>query len=389
MHPPEPKRTVSWAPRREEASLEAVAALAFLVFGVALILPGAAQPALAAALGLDLSASGLVASALSLGLGVGVVAGGPLADRLPRRPLFAASAGLAGLSGLALAGGGSFAAALAATAGIGLGAGLYETLLNAAVPERAPAHAAARLSLLHAMATLGAGLGAPVFGAFAQGSGFAAAYGALGAAFAVLAGLGLAVRFPAPPPAPRAGAPGAALRVRALAPWAGVAFAYVGLETALSVFAVPYARGLGLDAGRGMRSLSAFWLGLLVARIAFALLRRAPGARQLRLAGGAGALALAGGALSRAPAPELLFLAAGLALGVVFPLVVWFAGEAWPARRASAVGLVVGAGSLGGFAVPWLAGEIGDRLGPAAAVAALAALALGIAGAARAPRASR
>jgi fucose permease len=98
----------------------------------------------------------------------------------------------------------------------------------------------------------------------------------------------------------------------------------------------------------------------------------------------AGALALAGGALARLPAPELVFLATGLALGVVFPLLVLFAGDAWPARRASAVGLVVGAGSLGGFAVPWLAGEIGDRLGAAAAVGSLAALALLVAAAARA-----
>jgi fucose permease len=359
------------------------------VFGVALILPGAAQPALSAALGLDLAASGGVASALSLGLGVGVVAGGPLADRLPRRPLFAASAGLAGLSGLALAAGGSFAGVLAATAGIGLGAGLYETLLNAAVPERAPAHAAARLSLLHAMATLGAGLGAPVFGAFAQASGFGAAYGALGAAFAALAVIGLGVRFPPPSGPAREDASNVAQRLRGLAPWALVCFAYVGLETALSVFAVPYARGLGLDAGRGMRALSIFWVGLLAARIAFAVLGRPAGAGLLRLAGLAGALVLAAGALARAPLPELVFLATGLGLGVVFPLVVLFAGEAWPERRASAVGLVVGAGALGGFAVPWLAGEIGDRLGPAAAVGSLAALALSIALAARAPGASR
>jgi fucose permease len=360
------------------------------VFGVALILPGAAQPALAAALGLDLAASGLVASALSLGLGVGVVAGGPLADRLPRRPLFAASAGVAGLSGLALAGGGPFVAVLAATAGIGLGAGLYETLLNAAVPERAPAHAAGRLALMHACATLGAGLGAPAFGAFAQASGFAAAYGALGAAFGALALLGLWVVFPSPAPqaqlTPASPPPS---RLRGLAPWAVVSFAYVGLETALSVFAVPYAAGLGLDARRGMQSLSAFWGGLFAARVAFAWLGRPARVAQLRAAGLAGAALLAAGALAGAGLPELVFLATGLGLGVVFPLFVLFAGEAWPERRASAVGLVVGAGSLGGFAVPWLAGEIGDRLGPAAAVGSLAALALVIALAARGPRPSR
>jgi fucose permease len=175
---------------------------------------------------------------------------------------------------------------------------------------------------------------------------------------------------------------------RGLVRWAVACFAYVGLETALSVFAVPYALRLGLDAGRGMRALAAFWVGLFVARLAFAALRRPPRVGQLRLAGLAGALALAAGALARA-LPELVFFATGLGLGVVFPLLVLFAGSAWPGRRASAVGLVVGAGALGGFAVPWLAGEVGDRLGPEAAVGSLAALALVIALAVRAPGGSR
>ncbi len=356
------------------------------MFGVALVLPGAAQPALAAALGLDLADSGLVASALSLGLGVGVVAGGPLADRLSRRPLFAASAGIAALSGLALVAGGPFAGVLAATAGIGLGAGLYETLLNAAVPERAPESAAARLSLIHACATLGAGLGAPAVGVLAGARGFAAAYAALGAAFAAVALLGLAVHFPAPPRHLRAASPGASLRLRALAPWLVISFAYVGLETALSVFAAPFAASRGLGAGRGMTSLSAFWIGLLVARLGFAALRHTARPRQLRGAGLAGATLRGAGAVQGAFPPEAVFLATGLALGIVFPLLVLFAGDAWPERRATAVGLVVGAGSLGGFCVPWWAGAFGDRLGPSAAVGSLAALALLIAAAAQEQR---
>jgi fucose permease len=353
--------------------MDVVAALAFIVFGMALVLPGAAQPALAAALGLDLAASGLVASALSLGLGVGVVAGGPLADRFPRRPVFAGAAALAALAGLALAAFPSFAGALAATAGIGFGAGVYETLLNAAVPERRPEAAAARLSLLHASATLGAGLGAPALGALASAAGFAAVYEALGAAFAAVALLGLGVRFPAPPGA--AIAARASLPWRALAPWMFAAFAYVGLETALSVFAAPHALGLGLAEARGMRALSAFWLGLLAARVVFAALRRPASVLQLRAAGGAGAVVLAAGAAAGAP-PEAVLLATGLALGIVFPVVVLLAGDAAPQRRASAVGVVVGAGALGGFVVPWLAGALGDRAGLVPALLALAGLVL-------------
>ena len=373
------------------------------MFGVALVLPGAVQPELAAALGLDLAASGLVAAALSLGLGVGVVAGGPLTDRFARRPLFCGAAALAALAGLGLALLPSFVGVLAASAGIGLGAGIYETLLNTVVPERKPGAAAARLSLLHAAATLGAALGAPALGALAGAAGFAVVYAALGATFAALALAGSLVRFPAPPGplssaercepglsaepcdhglAAHAAAAGS-LSVGALLPWALAAFAYVGLETALSVFAVPHAQSAGFAAERGMRALSGFWLGLLLARVGFAALRRPASLRQLRLAGGAGALVLGIGARVALP-PEALFCAAGLALGVVFPLLVIFAGEAAPLRRATAVGIVVGAGSLGGFLVPWAAGALGDRFGTPAALALLALLALAIAAAPRA-----
>jgi uncharacterized membrane protein len=48
------------------------------------------------------------------------------------------------------------------------------------------------------------------------------------------------------------------------------------------------------------------------------------------------------------------------------------------------VGIVVGAGSLGGFLVPWAAGALGDRFGTPAALALLALLALAIAAAPRA-----
>jgi fucose permease len=275
---------------------------------------------------------------------------------------------------------------LVASAGIGLGAGLYETLLNAVVPERRPESAAARLSLLHAAATLGAALGAPALGALAQRGGFAWAYTVLGAGFAGVALLGLGVRFPDSPhePLPRSHAyQGAALR--GVARWAWIAFCYVGLETALSVFAAPYATSLGLDAARGVRALSAFWLGLLLTRVGFALLRGQASPSHLRRAGLAGALVLGAGVWVGGP-PELLFLGTGLALGVVFPVVVVLAGNAVPNRRATAVGFVVGMGSVGGFVVPWAAGVLGDRLGAPALLAALALLGGSIALAARTPR---
>ena len=57
-------------------------------FGVCLVLVGANQADLQRDLSLDLAQTGLLGSVLAGGLGVGIVAGGPLFDRYPRRPLF-------------------------------------------------------------------------------------------------------------------------------------------------------------------------------------------------------------------------------------------------------------------------------------------------------------
>ncbi|HEU4427312.1 MAG TPA: MFS transporter, partial [Myxococcota bacterium] len=197
-----------------------LALLAFLCFGVLLVLPGALQPAFAGAFGLDLAQSAGLASALMTGVGIGVLASGPLIDRLPRRPLFASAvlACSAALSAAALAGG--FVALLAAFAALGIASGAYETVLNAAVPESNPARAAARLSIAHAAATLGAALGAPLLAIAAASVGIARTLGGLAAAFALLAVAGAFARFPLPPRERARLAGSRPLPLRALAPLA-------------------------------------------------------------------------------------------------------------------------------------------------------------------------
>jgi len=48
-------------------------------------------------------------------------------------------------------------------------------------------------------------------------------------------------------------------------------------------------------------------------------------------------------------------------------VMVALAGARAPEARGAAIGLVVGAGALGGFALPWLHGALGDLAGPALA----------------------
>ena len=351
------------------------------MFGVALVLPGASQPAVAADLDLDLVESGLLASALSLGLGIGVVAAGPAVDRLPRRPLFCGAA-LFGAVGVALLPWqGSYAAAFAAVLVLGLGGGVFETVINTVIPEQNPERAASRLALAHALATAGAAIGAGVLGAGIAALGWRGAWLGLGIGYAVLAAVGSGVRLPGPPPTalPREERRGL---WPAVLPFVIAAAAYVGLETAFTVFLPPLVQDAGLDPQRGPLAISAFWGGLLISRLGFAAVTRRTNVRVLAACGVAGALLLALGPWARS-LPEIWAGGVGLALGPVFPLLVAAASQHFVHMRGTATGIVVGAGSFGGAVLPWAAGALGEATSVVWAVTSLAAASLAVAFGAR------
>jgi len=166
-----------------------------------------------------------------------------------------------------------------------------------------------------------------------------------------------------------------------------VAFAYVGVEASVTVFAVPYAsEALAMPAERGQLAISAFWLGLLTGRLALLAARTALGARVLIAAGaGAAVLIVAAAGVPRAPL-ELALFAVGAALGCVYPLMIALAGQTSPSASGTAAGLAAGAGALGGFAVPWLTGAAGDAAGIALGFGSLAFWCAAIALAAAASR---
>ena len=358
----------------------------FLAFGITLVLVGANQPALAESLALDLSASGLLAASLSLGIGAGVLVSGPLVDRGARRLLFVASSAGATASLLAVRPEIGFAGAVASLAALGFSLGFYETLLNTVVVERHAPHTARPLTFVHSGATLGAMLGAPALAWLAARAGWPATFQATAGAFGALALAGLALRLDAPPIARAEAADGGGRVSLAILPYAGVAACYVGVETAVTLFATPYARALGIGLERGVGAISAFWLGLLLGRLGFLGWRGAVDARLLVASGVASAALLGGGVLAGARALELLVGATGALLGFVFPVFVSLTTQRFPAARGTATGIVTGAGAAGGFVVPWLAGAIGDRFGVAAAFLSLAAWCLALAGCALAAR---
>ncbi|MEM7409881.1 MAG: MFS transporter [Myxococcota bacterium] len=341
---------------------------AFFVFGTVLVLVGANQASLEAALALDLAESGLLASALALGLGVGVVAAGPIFDRYPRRPLFVGAALLAAVALLGVDEGMSYGRWLAHLVALGVGIGLYDTLISAVAVQHYGAQAGRPMLILHGAATLGAVVAPPVVAWISAQADFTQSFAAVGWAHVAVAAWAACVPLPAPPPRTpddetAASDPPGWHRWAPLVPLALVAFAYVGVEAALTIFTVPYALFLGLAERDGQLGISGLWLGLLAGRFGMLALRNALDPRVLFFAGAGSALLWAAATSLEWTALSGVLFGVGAALGSVYPVMIGLAGQRYPDARGMAAGLAAGAGALGGFAIPWVSGALADRFG--------------------------
>jgi len=348
---------------------------AFFCFGLVLVLVGANQAEIAGDLGLNLGQSGLLGSALAFGIGIGVVAAGPLFDRWPRRPLFVASNLLAGLALLGVQGPIGYERLLFHVAVIGLGIGAYDTFISAVVIERFRERSIRPMTIVHAGATLGAMLGPILFGAIASRFGWTASFQWTGGAHVAIAAWAFFVDFPAP----RSRgvevdlSVGRILRSPAFLPFALIAFAYVGVESSLTLFAVPYAHeALQLNPDEGRRAITGLWLGLFVGRVATAALPGRLAPWMLVAAGATASVLVLGSVMSASPQIVAIFAAVGLSLGCVYPLMIARAAQQFPLLPGTAAGLAAGAGAAGGFLIPWLTGVVGDAAGIAAGVGGMA-----------------
>jgi fucose permease len=337
----------------------------FVCLGLVLTLLGANQAYLAQDLELDLARTGMLASALAMGLLVGTIGAGPLYDRLPRRPIFVAAILV---TATALFGFGSdlgFQEALFRFAWVGLGAGAYDTLFIAAIADRYGERSAKPMALLHTGTAIGAITGPLLVAAIAARWHWTHSFHAIGIIHLVLAVVCLLIRLPEHTRSarPATADPHATLSM-AITPFVVVVFAYLGLETALAVFAIPYASdALSLDVIRGQTAISAMWFGLLTGRLGVFLLRGNVDGRLLIGSGLLGCAAIAIGAAVSASQIEILYFCVGFLLGPVFPVTIALAGQRFPNSLGSVVGLSVGLGSTGCFVVPWLTGALGDQAG--------------------------
>jgi fucose permease len=305
---------------------------------------------------------------MSLGILAGSLVFGPVVDRYGYRPVLVAGALGVGVGLVAIASAPISAVLTPAMLVFGLGGGLLNGATNALVSDITPEGRGSGLALLGVFFGIGA-FGVPLLlGLLLQWATYTAIVGGLASLVLVPLFDFLVVRFPPPKqaqgfPLRRAGA----LLGDATVLLVGVMlFFQSGMEITLGGWSAQYVREvLGLSEERSILVLSLFWVGMVVARLVLARLLRSQQAAAVFP--GFLAVALAGAALLLAvPSPAaagagLFLLGFGLASG--FPILLGFLGEVYKDLTGTAFSAVFVMALLGGSALPYLTGVLGDRQG--------------------------
>ncbi|HET9982629.1 MAG TPA: MFS transporter [Longimicrobiales bacterium] len=347
----------------------AAACMGMLVFGIVLTALGSLLPSLMSRFGLANAAAGSLFPMLTLGILAGSVVFGPVVDRNGYKALLVVSVALivVGLEGIALAPSVGFVAGSLAL--IGLGGGVVNGATNALVADISEEGSrSAGLSLLGVFFGVGA-FGMPfLLGLLLHRFSYGAIVAGIGAAVAVPLVFTLGVRFPEPKQPQgfplRRGV--GLLRDPVLALLGFTLFFESGMEITVGGWTAAYVQAsLGLAADRALFFLSLYWLGMMVARLLLGgLLRRTSPARALYASV---AIALAGAAVMLTGASTTTAAIGsgllGFGFAAVFPVVLGYVGDRYAAVSGTAFSVVIVMALIGGTALPYLTGVLGDAVG--------------------------
>lgn len=365
----DPSTAVVAAPAYSRRAVFWAACLAMLVFGISVTSLGSLLPSLIARFGLGNAAAGALFPLLSVGMLAGSLVFGPIADRYGFKALLATCIGLivVGLEAIALAP--SLRLVGISLTLIGTGGGVVNGATSALVADVSDdGSRGADLSILGVFFGVGA-LGVPLLlAALLARFPYGPITCAVGAAAAIPMLVVLAIRFP-PPKQPQ-GFPlsrgVALLRDLPFVLLGACLFFESGIELIASGWTAAYVQqALGVAAGRALLFLSLYWVGMIGGRLLLGVL-----GRRLRPAAvlyAAIATALAGAlALVLAPVPLVAGVGItliGLGFAPVFPVIMGFGGDRYPALSGTAFSVLLVMALTGGTALPWVTGLLGDVVG--------------------------
>jgi fucose permease len=341
---------------------------AFMVFGAAFTVIGAALPEIIRTFQWSYTLTGVVLGASAVGYFVASFLCGFLVERFsPRRVLVVGL--LVGCAGMAL-----FARTpspwlnLLLCLAIGLCQGAIEVVTNLGVVRMEKNGQSRLMNLVHAFFCIGAiagpvAVGALVGGGLRSSISVFAVSGGMAALLALLFGLS---RFP-PSSAPAGAERGSTRRLLAqplLLLFTLFLMLYVGAELGVSTWVSEYfVTVLGSTASTGAYSVSLFWAGLLAGRLFISFAYH--GQRQERIVLALACIATAALLLTQsgrsvAVVAVGIFLT-GLGLSGIYPLVMAMVGKAF--KTGVAIGTAATGGGIGSFTFPFLMAVMAQRIG--------------------------
>ena len=346
----------------------AAACVGMLVFGIVLTTLGAVLPSIIQRLGLDRTEAGSLLALMSLGILAGSLVFGPVVDRRGYKGMLAAAVVLIalGLEGIAFAP--SIALLAASAIIIGFGGGVMNGGTTALVADISAEGRAAGLAYLGVFFGIGA-FGVPlVLGLLRERFGDAGIVAVIGALVTLVLAYFAAVRFPEPKQPQGFPLRQAAVLLRdPVLVLLGVAlFFESGMEITVGGWTATYVnQELGLSPERALYLLSLYWLGMTGARLVSGwLLKRVSTVAVLLSSLGvafAGALILIGARTTASAGAGTLLAGAGFA--AVFPVILGYVGDRYERLSGTAFGVVLVMALMGGTALPYVTGVLGDAFG--------------------------
>lgn len=346
----------------------AAACVGMLVFGIALTTLGAVLPSIIQRLGLDRTEAGSLLALMSLGILAGSLVFGPVVDRRGYKGMLAAAVVLIalGLEGIAFAPSIAWLAASAII--IGFGGGLINGGTTALVADISAEGRAAGLAYLGVFFGIGAFSVPLVLGLLRERFGDAGIVAVIGALVALVLAYYAAVRFPEPKQPQGFPLRQAAVLLRdpVLVLLGVTLFFQSGMEITVGGWTATYVnQELGLSPERALYLLSLYWLGMTGARLVSGwLLKRVSTVAVLLSSLGvafAGALILIGARTTASAGAGTLLTGAGFA--AVFPVILGYVGDRYERLSGTAFGVVLVMALMGGTALPYVTGVLGDAFG--------------------------
>ena len=352
----------------------AAACVGMLVFGIVVTTLGAVLPSIIQRLGLDRTQAGSLLSLMTLGILAGSLVFGPVVDRRGYKGMLAAAVVLIalGLEGIAFAP--SIALLAVAAIIIGFGGGVMNGGTTALVADISTEGRAAALAYLGVFFGIGA-FGVPlVLGLLRERFSDAGVVAGIGALVVLVLAYYAAIRFPEPkqPQGFPLRHAAALLRDPVIVLLGVILFFESGMEITVGGWTATYVnQELGLSPERALYLLSLYWLGMTGGRwLSGWLLKRVSTVAVLLSSlsvAFAGALLLIGARTTASAGAATLLAGAGFA--AVFPVILGYVGDRYERLSGTAFGVVLVMALMGGTAMPYVTGVLGDSFGLRASLA--------------------